>query len=210
MVWRAGSSLVACRGGRALLLAGGLALAASACDPDDSGEPVDPLAGVAGCEDAREWTEEGAIFEARVLERIGEERRTGGRCGERTFPPQGPLPMDPELRCAARLHSLDMAADNYVGYVAEDALGVADRLDAVDYDYGLWAATVGAGWTVADHAVDSWLESEHHCWKLFAAEFDGVGVGVVVLPEPEAPPEGEEAVPAHRSYWTLVVGDEVR
>jgi uncharacterized protein YkwD len=120
--------------------------------------------------------------------------------------------MDPALHCAARLHSLDMAADDYVGYVAEDDLGVADRLDAVGYDYGVWAATVGAGWTVAEHAVDSWLANENHCWKLFAAELDGAGIGVVVLPElePEAPAEGEEATPAHRSYWTLVVGDEVR
>ncbi|MEZ4382498.1 MAG: CAP domain-containing protein [Nannocystaceae bacterium] len=193
----------------ALVWAAGL-VAATACDPELHGEPGDPLAAVPGCDDARAWTDEGADFEARALERINEERRTGGRCGDQTYGPREPLRMDPALRCAARLHSLDMAADNYVGYVAPDGLGVADRLDDVAYDYGVWAATVGAGWTVAEHAVDFWLESEAHCWKLFAAEFDGAGVGVVVRPEGEAPVEGEEPVPAHRSYWTLVVADEAR
>ena len=172
------------------------------------------LEAVAGCESVLDWSAEAALLEDRVVERINEERRTGGRCGDRSYAPQGPIARNAALQCAARLHSQDMATDNYVGFVAADEIGLRNRLEDVGYDYAIWAASIGAGWTVADNAVDSWLGDESQCWKLFAAELTGVGIGVALLPEAEVEenvPIGEEEdpVPAHRSYWTLLVGAEV-
>ncbi len=183
------------------------------CDAPESVAAVS-LADVEGCENVLDWSPEGTLLEDRVIERINEERRTGGRCGDRTYAPQGPIERNAALHCAARLHSLDMVTDNYVGFVAPDEIGLLQRLEDVGYDYAIWAASIGAGWTVADNAVDSWLGDESQCWKLFAAELTGVGIGVVMLPEPEFEedvPIGEEEdpVPAHRSYWTLLVGAEV-
>jgi len=180
----------------------------SGCDVADV-PATDELAGIEGCESVLDWPEAASLLEARVIERISEERRTGGRCGDRVYPPQGPIARDPALHCAARLHSLDMLTDNYVGFVAEDELGIADRLGQVGYDYAIWAASVGAGWTVADNAVDAWLLNERQCWKLFAEELEGVGVGVATIPEElVAMDEEGELIPAHTSYWTLVVGVE--
>ncbi len=185
----------------------------ASCDRPESSTDLQ-LADVEGCESVLDWSEEGALLEDRVVERINEERRTGGRCGDRTYAPQGPIARNAALQCAARLHSLDMVTDNYVGFVAADEIGLRNRLEDVGYDYAIWAASLGAGWTVADNAVDSWLGDESQCWKLFAAELTGVGIGVVLLPEVEVEedvPIGEEEdpVPAHRSYWTLLVGVEV-
>ena len=104
-----------------------------------------------------------------------------------------------------------MSVDNYVGFVAPDEIGVAARLADVGYSYATWAASFGAGWTEADHAVDWWLEDERHCWKLFAGELEEIGVGVVLLPEIDPATLGpdEEPVPAHSAYWTLLVGAEL-
>lgn len=188
----------------------GIGLAATGCDgPEDIAR--DPLAGVEGCEDVLDWTDEGSLLEGRALERIREERRKGGRCGDRVYPPQGPLDESPKLHCAARLHSVDMSVDNYVGFVAPDEVGVAARLASVGYEYATWAASIGAGWTEADNAVDSWLGDQDHCWKLFAAEIEEIGIGVVILPEidPATLAPDEEPVPAHTTYWTLLVGTEL-
>ncbi len=191
-------------------LAAGLAVTLVGCDgPEDIAR--DPLGGVEGCEAVLDWTEEGSLLESRVLERIEEERRTGGRCGDRVYPPQEPLRASPKLHCAARAHSVDMSADNYVGFVAPDEVGVVARLASVGFEYATWAASFGGGWTEADNAVDSWLGDERHCWKLFAGELEEIGVGVVILPEvdPETLAPDEEPVPAHRTYWTLLVGTEL-
>ncbi|MCB9702372.1 MAG: hypothetical protein H6711_10795 [Myxococcales bacterium] len=191
-----------------------LALVLPGCAADEPGEPVDPLTTIAGCESEAMWSAEGAHFEARVIELVNDARRVGGRCGDRVYRPQGPLTVSPRLHCAARRFSVDMMSADFVGPIDPEDRDMGDRLDDVGYDYAVWAAGVGAGWTSADHAVDAWLENPAHCWKLFAREIEEIGVGVLVVPEDEVASttggetEGEGV--SHPTYWTLAVGTPAR
>jgi hypothetical protein len=145
------------------------------------------LSGAGACEGLPEWTPEARLIEDLVRERIDEERRRGGRCGDWTFPPRPPLARSSELDCAAKRHALDMAERAYISPIDPDGYDLGDRLGDVGYRYSLWAETVGAGWSDADAAVDAWLLAPAHCYKLFAAEFEQIGVGVHLIPEPLEP-----------------------
>lgn len=160
----------------------------------------------AECDGLADGAEEAARLELAALDRIDDERRRGGRCGDRTFPPQPPLRRDPRLTCAARRHAQDMSDRGYVGAVDPDGIHLGRRLEDADYRPSLWVAAVGAGWTDADHAVESWLQNPLHCYKLFARELEDIGVGVYLPPEgaPE-PVDSDGDGPAYATFWTLFV-----
>jgi len=58
------------------------------------------------------WT----ALEDELLTLINEQRALGGSCGGTAMAPTSPLASDPALRCAARLHSADMAARDYFSH----------------------------------------------------------------------------------------------
>ena len=67
------------------------------------------VADLAACEVVSDWDPEWVQFEDEVLLLTNEERAKGADCGSGgSFQPAGPLAADSVLRCAARLHSLDM------------------------------------------------------------------------------------------------------
>ena len=61
-----------------------------------------------------------AAFEDQVLVLVNQRRAAGATCGGVPYAPVAPLTMNAALRTAARLHSQDMAAQNYFSHTSLD------------------------------------------------------------------------------------------
>lgn len=170
-----------------------------ACDapaPEVTAELVVPDTDV--CAPVAEWTEAHAELEAQLQTALNDLRARGGRCGQLRFPPAPPVYMDPHLRCAARLHSQDMAALPYLGEVDPEGLGTAARLAAVGYTASTFAENVGFGYPDAASALALWADSSANCWKLYARELTDIGVGVS-----PGTFEAKDDGPLTGLYWTV-------
>ena len=127
--------------------------------------------------------------ETSLLAEINRLRAEGGRCGALTFLPAAPLHFEPALRCAARLHAVDMATRMYLGAIDPDGRGTGARLAEVEYTASAFAQAVGFARATADDpefepaaAADiaaTWADNPSTCWQLRARELTAIGVGAV-------------------------------
>jgi uncharacterized protein YkwD len=159
-------------------------LLAFACDsgPTESGPEAPVVAELAVCDPIADWD---PVIEDALLEQIDALRREGGRCGDLAFGPAPGLSADPSLRCAARLHSLDMVTRIYLAQVDPDGVSTGPRLDALGYPTSTFGENVG--FVQAEPDLDpeqvaraillSWQDNPSTCWKLRARELTAVGIG---------------------------------
>ncbi|HSC87747.1 MAG TPA: CAP domain-containing protein, partial [Polyangiaceae bacterium] len=70
----------------------------------------------AACAAVSDWPSARSEEEEQVLALVNQRRASGASCGGTAMPAVAPLTMDPYLRCAARLHSLDMAQRDYFSH----------------------------------------------------------------------------------------------
>ncbi len=127
------------------------------------------------------------LAETSLLAEINRLRAEGGRCGPLTFLPAGPLYFDPALRCAARLHALDMSTRVYLGAIDPDGRGTGARLTEVEYTASSFAQSVGFARGTADapdfepalaaEMAATWADNPSTCWQLRARELTAIGVG---------------------------------
>ena len=100
---------------------------AQACDAGISSRPADVAGYVGQASACLEPPPEGFLFdagmEAGFLARVNAERRAAG------LPP---VALRPELRPAARFHSLDMAVNSFFGHEGPDGRSGDDRIAALD------------------------------------------------------------------------------
>jgi uncharacterized protein YkwD len=170
-------------------LCAALALAAcvAACEEVEpepgTGGPVVPAG--ARCDPVRDGTL--ATAEVTLLAEINRLRAEGGRCGLLTFLPAAPLRFDPALRCAARLHVVDMITRMYLGAVDPDGRGTGPRLGEVEYAASSFAEADGFARADGDDptyeasaAADiaaTWADNPSTCWQLRARELTAIGIG---------------------------------
>jgi uncharacterized protein YkwD len=178
-----------------------LALCLLACDAAaPAPEPAPEILDHALCEDVVDWDDELVAAEEDLLAAVNAARAAGGRCGGLRFPPAPPIGFDPALRCAARLHSLDMIARAYLGQVDPDGVGTGPRLAALGFAAATFAENVGFGYLDGEAAVLAWRDSPPNCWKLHARELTLAGAGVAAG---EFTPKDEDPIPG--LYWTLTL-----
>jgi uncharacterized protein YkwD len=182
------------------------------CDaaPVDPAEPTADVPAIPVCEPVADGTDIGPA-ESALLAEINLLRAQGGRCGPLNFLPAAPLRFVPALRCAARLHSADMVARQYLGQVDPDNLGTGPRLDAVGYAASTYGENVGftvAGQTDADwdelaaaDAVAIWADNPGTCWKLRARELEEIGIGAAFG---EYVSKDKVIDPTTGVYWTAI------
>ena len=181
-----------------------------ACDgpPDGGDEPeVAPdVPDTAVCEPVADWPEAWADAERAVVAEINALREEGGWCGPLHFAPAPPLRMHSSLRCAARLHTADMIAREYLSSVDPDGLGLGARLLTLEYAAATFAEVVAV---VTEDTIDddddvrdivvAWRDNPTSCWQLHARELTHVGVGgreATFMPK-------EADAPSRAGYWTL-------
>lgn len=151
---------------------------------------VDYCAGVAA------WDEGSRAFESEVVELVNQARAQGGDCGNGgSFGASGPLSMEARLRCAARVHSLDMVERGFFDHVNPDGESPFDRMERAGYQFRNAGENIAAGQTTPSEVVDGWLQSPGHCANILSPDFTEIGVGYMLAPQDPF---------AH--YWTQTFG----
>lgn len=106
--------------------------------------------------------------EAQVLSLVNRERTAAG-CPA--------IHVDARLATAARLHSQDMADQDYFDHTSLDGRLPFDRIAAAGYPDGS-AENIAAGQADAEAVMDSWMNSAGHRANILDCGNRAIGVGV--------------------------------
>lgn len=161
---------------------------AGAPPPADAGSPTPaPDAGVPSRIE---------LLEEQVLALVNQRRAAGATCGTTVYPPTHALVMNSSLRTAARLHSQDMADQNYFSHTSLDGRSPWDRIRAAGYTYATsLGENIAAGTSTADAVMNLWMGSSGHCANIMSPSYRSIGVGY-----------GENSTSTYRFYWTQNFG----
>jgi uncharacterized protein YkwD len=130
------------------------------------------------CEPVAMWSAEWSMFEQEVLRLVNENRAKGWNCdAEGMFPAAGPLTMNANLRCSARLHSKDMADRMYFAHDNPDGENPGQRMMEAGYVGRGWGENIAKGQRTPAEVVQGWMDSDGHCSNIMNAMFNQIGVG---------------------------------
>ncbi|MCR9163368.1 MAG: CAP domain-containing protein [Nannocystaceae bacterium] len=146
----------------------------SGADPSGGGDVVPSNA---YCADVSSWDSTMTEFEEEVLILVNEARSQGANCGGQSFGPAGPLTMHPALRCAARVHSKDMAERNYFDHNNPDGEDPFVRMEQAGYSYFTAGENIAAGQPTPQAVMQGWMDSPGHCSNIMNPDFEDLGVG---------------------------------
>ncbi|HMI91375.1 MAG TPA: hypothetical protein VK509_08425 [Polyangiales bacterium] len=132
---------------------------------------------LAHCADAADWPVELAAAELQLFAAINAARAEGIRCGDDEEREREPLVLVPELRCSARLHSLDMYENDYVGRENGDGDDFRDRIRATGLDARAMDESIERSDDEPAQLLEHLLEDWDDCGNLINPELDGVGIG---------------------------------
>jgi hypothetical protein len=124
-------------------------------------------------------------LEREVLRHINLERQARG------LPP---LRMEIRLSEAARLHSEDMAQNDFMSHDGSNGSTPSDRVQLAGYPYFSLGETVAAGYPTAAEVVEGWMNSPPH-QAILLGDYEDVGVGY-----------GFNAASFYGHYWTADFG----
>ncbi len=147
------------------------------------------------CADVSDWSLADVEFELAVLEQVNLERARGATCGAEVFGPASPLVMEPRLRCAARVHSLDMATTGFFDHDNPQGQSPFDRMELAGYSFRAAGENIAAGQPSVAEVMGGWMASSGHCRNIMSPDFTQLGVGYVFLDGNEYP-----------HHWTQVFG----
>ena len=141
--------------------------------PNDAPEnqpdlPIELSDSGAGCEVKGNFT-----FEEILLHLINQERANQGL---------NQLVFDPLLIDTARLHSLDMACQNYFDHTGSDGSSPFKRIGASGYPYEAAGENIYAGsgpYNCAQEAFKAWMKSPAHQKVMLNENFEEIGIGYV-------------------------------
>ncbi len=132
----------------------------------------------------------------RVLELVNQARATPRYCGNQSFNSARPLHWSDALAEASRVHSEDMARNNYFSHSGRDGSDLAQRVERVGYRYRTSGENIAAGTHMyAEDAVAGWIKSPGHCANLMSPAFADMGAAYAVNPGSKM-----------GVYWTQVFG----
>ena len=145
-------------------------------DDDDGDGTVPP---VAYCDPTLAWPSTAAALEDQILTIVNQRRAAGATCGGEAMPPVAPLSSDPALRCAARVHTLDMATRDFFDHTNPDGQDPGDRIDLTGYLWSTWGENIAGGGSTAESTMEQWMNSPGHCRNIMSDNFVHIGVGHV-------------------------------
>jgi uncharacterized protein YkwD len=145
------------------------------------------------CAVTANWDPEHAALEEEIVVLVNQYRAEGANCGGEEMPPVGPLTMDPNLRCAARVHTKDMADRDFFDHDNPDGDGPSERMEAAGYDGRTWGENIAGGRATAEETMEQWMNSPGHCVNIMGEDYTLIGVGYY--------PGGE-----YRHLWTQTFG----
>ncbi len=141
----------------------------------EDGGSVGMDAGDAGyCDATEDWPESAAATEQVIITALNVVRRLGVSCnGAALGEASAELRLEPELVCAARLHSHDMVERDFFAHINPDGEGPEARIRRTGYVFGLAGEAIGHG-----ALEDLVLQDGEECRALVDPAFEAAGVGV--------------------------------
>jgi uncharacterized protein YkwD len=134
--------------------------------------------GSAHCADVADWDFEWSSLEDEVLEIVNQMRAQGADCGSQgSFAPAGPLTTDPALRCAARLHSVDMHVRNFFDHDNLDGVDPFQRMETAGFVGSYMGENIAYGPGEPADVMDLWMDSDGHCANIMKPNYTLLGVG---------------------------------
>ena len=128
-----------------------------------------------------------------MLALVNQFRSQPQTCGGEALPAVLALTLDDRLNTAARLHSEDMANNNYFDHTGLNGSSFGDRIRAQGYQFGAGGENIAAGSATAQGAFNQWAGSPGHCRNMMSPNFTQLGVGY-----------GQNANSDFTHYWTQV------
>ena len=117
-------------------------------------------------------------FEVDVLALVNSHRAAGAVCGTTSYSAAPSLVMDSRLRDAARLHSQDMASQNYFSHTSLDGRTFSQRISATGFNGARpWGENIGAGYPTPQAVVAGLMASPGHCANIMNPSYRAIGVG---------------------------------
>lgn len=147
------------------------------------------------CSGVSAWGASETSFEVAVLDLVNLARASARSCGGQSFAATGPVVMEPRLRCAARVHSLDMAERGYFDHTNLEGESPFDRMERAGYEFRAAGENIAAGQPTPEEVVNGWLDSPGHCSNIMSPDFQELGVGYYATQSGQFP-----------HYWTQVFG----
>lgn len=89
-----------------------------------------------------------------------------------------PLTVDGRLTTAARLHSQDMAENNYFSHTSQDGTQFGDRITRTGYRWSRAGENIARGQSTPAEVMSRWMNSAGHQANILNCEFEDIGVGV--------------------------------
>lgn len=147
------------------------------------------------CDPVSSWDTAMTEFEEDVLVIVNEVRAQGASCGGQSFASAGPLSMNPALRCAARVHSKDMADRVFFDHINPDGQDPFVRMEMAGYSYFTAGENIAAGQSTPSEVMQGWMDSPGHCRNIMNPDFAEIGVGTF-----------EANSGSYRYLWTQTFG----
>ncbi len=100
-----------------------------------------------------------------------------------------PVTIDPRLTQAARVHSQDMASNNFLNSIGSDGSDPGARLTAAGYAWSNYGENIAAGFTTAEQVMSVWMQGSANI--ILNCAYTQIGVG-----------HEYNANSAYGHYWT--------
>jgi len=123
-------------------------------------------------------------FESQVIALINQERADEGLSA---------LSSQSQLTSAARIHSADMACNDFFSHNSPTTGSPYDRITAQGYDFSWAGENIAAGYTSPASMVESWMNSPGHRANILNENYIHIGIGYAYW--------GDST---YGSYWTAV------
>ncbi|MBN2555827.1 MAG: CAP domain-containing protein [Anaerolineales bacterium] len=117
-----------------------------------------------------------SAFEATLVSLINDERSARGLT---------PYIVDPRLTASARVHSTDMACNNFLSHIGSDGSTSGERMLAQGYTYSWHGENIYAGggsYNAPQQAFTWWMNSEPHRNNLMSPNYIHIGIGYIYGP----------------------------
>lgn len=160
-----------------------------------NGGGVDSIPGNSYCADVADWPDSYREFEEEMLVIVNRERAAGANCGGQAFGAAPPLTMNGALRCAARVHSEDMATQGFFDHDNPGGESPFDRMGRAGYSYLSAGENIAAGQQTPQDVMEGWMDSPGHCSNIMNSDFTEFGGGYFL-----------NDADSYGHYWTQTFG----
>jgi len=96
-----------------------------------------------------------------------------------------PLVMQIQLIVAARLHSEDMACNDFFSHYSLENGTLYDRITEAGYSFSVAGENIAAGYTLAADIFQGWMHSASHKDNMLNSDYTVVGLGYAVYDQSE-------------------------